>query len=337
MKDYYRILGVSKDASQNDIDSAYRTLARKYHPDLNKEGDAVEKFKEVAEAYEILGDKDRRAEYDHPSSFGNMGDFFSQFFGGGQRRPQQVQLDLRYQLNVTFMEMAEGCTKEIELPVKKLCENCQAVGWLKSDVCNQCHGRGFVVQQNGIWSMQTDCRACRATGSVKTDKCPNCNEGFILEGQETIQVTVPKGVEHGSAMRMRGKGEYGRDGRRGDLHVFFFVEQHEYLHRNGLDLFCEFPASYTQLVLGGEVEIPGLKSKLSAKIPTGTSPGTKLMLKGQGLTNDRGRKGNFYVVLRSFIPKDLPEEYIVKLKELALLEEAHPSKEVCEFNARMNI
>ena len=342
MKDYYNILGVSKNASVDEINAAYRSLARKYHPDVNKDPDAVDKFKAVTEAYEVLSDKDKRAQHDNPFPFGNMGNFFSQMFAGAaarQHRSHPSNLDVHYRLNIDFLEAANGCAKDVEIPLKELCKTCGAVGWMKVEKCFVCNGVGQVAQQQGHWSLQRDCSKCNGTGNIPSDKCKDCDGGFISKGSETVSIKIPMAAESGLTLGMTGKGQYGRSGSRGDLYVTIAVKPHDFINRirNSLDLLCEVPVTYTQLVLGGSINVPGLRADLSAKILPGTQPGGKLVLRGQGLTNKRGRKGSLIVVLIYSIPKNLPKEYTKKLKELALLEKKYPSKEVSEFKARLDI
>ncbi|RDJ35254.1 MAG: molecular chaperone DnaJ [Crenarchaeota archaeon] len=338
---YYEILGVSKEATPEEINKAYRSLARKYHPDVNKEPDAVDKFKAVSEAYEVLSDADKRSKYDNPPVFGGMDDIFAQMFGRrpSHPRPHPTNLDVKIRMELDFIEAAKGCDKTVNVPIKELCSKCNAVGWLKVEKCSVCNGLGQITQQDSIWSIQMDCYACKGSGNAYKEKCPDCEKGFIFKEEETISIHVPKAIDSGATFKIDGKGEYGRSGQRGNLYVTVLVKPHWIFKRSrhSLTLYCEVPVSYSTLAVGGEIEVPGIDSILKAKVPAGTQIGGKLLLKGQGLVNENGKKGDLIVILNSFIPKKIPKEYADKLKELAEFEEKYPLKQVKEFKSKLAI
>jgi molecular chaperone DnaJ len=338
MKDYYQILGVAKDASSDDISKAYRTLARQYHPDLNpNDTAAIDKFKEVSEAYEILSDPDKRSNYDNPQQ-GNPIDLFSHFFQmGGQRRGRPVQLDMHMDIQLEFIEAAKGCTKEIRAISKELCKTCNAKGWMKQTVCSRCNGSGARVIPNGGWQIQVPCDPCQGTGQINADKCSNCNEGFIKKPDELVTIKIPSGVDNGMTLRLRAKGEYDRSGHRGDLFVTIHLKAHAFFQRQRLDLFCKIPVSYTKLVLGGDITVPSLENQLSAKVPAGTLNGSKLKLRGKGIVDEHGNAGDLVVMVVAPTPSDISEEYRDKLVELAAIEDKYPHKDITEFDNLLNI
>lgn len=341
MKDYYKILGLSKDANADDISVAYRKLARQFHPDLNPNNpEAVESFKAVSEAYEHLGDPEKRARYDNPYQHqGNPMDFFAQIFGGsvGPQRRREIQLDMQMHIELDFIEAAKGCNKDIQAIAKELCQTCNAVGWMQSTTCNECGGKGVRVVSSGHSFFQTPCNVCNGNGKINTDKCSECNEGFKPLPDEDVSIRIPAGVDTGATLRLRHKGDYDRSGRRGDLYVTIHVRPHVIFQRHGLNLHCKIPVSYSKLALGGDITVPALKEQFVAKVPAGTSNGAQLKLRGKGIVDEQGHTGDLIVLLVAQTPTDLSEEYVVKLQELAELEEKYPTKEILEFNNLLNI
>ncbi len=346
-KDYYEVLGVPKDASDNDIKKAYRNLALKYHPDRNP-GDkhAEERFKEINEAYEVLSDPQKRARYDRfghtmgespfsgAEGFGgfgfgtNFGDIFSDilndFFGGQtDRRTRRAEPgeDLLYNLHISFLESAKGAEKEINIRKKVLCETCDGTGakpGSKPIICGTCNGRGSVRYQQGFFSISKTCHSCKGSGKLITDSCNTCRgEGFEYK-QKNIKVKIPPGVEDGMRLRLRGEGNHGEKGApKGDLFIQINVEEDKFFSRQGDDIICELPIRFTIAALGGEVEVPTIDGKVKLKIPEGSQSGKVLRIKGKGITNmNTGRRGDQLVTLRVEVPVRLSQKQKKLLKEL---------------------
>ncbi len=311
-RDYYDVLGLGRDASDGDLKKAYRKLALQYHPDRNPDDPAAEeKFKEVSEAYAVLSDPDKRMRYDRfghaglggpgggPQDFGDLGgftdlfsDLFGDFFGGagrgGRRRGRGQQgAHLRYNLEIGLDDVLEGCKPTIEIPKMRRCEPCDGRGAAPGTspvVCEQCGGAGQVVFQQGFFRVQRDCDLCGGSGEVIREHCKTCRGAGRIEGQQTIQVTVPPGVEDGSRLRLVGEGEAGiAGGPPGDLYVVISVDRHPLFERDGTDLHCEVPVPFVQAALGSEIEVPTLEGKVTMRIEEGTQSGTNLRLRGKGL------------------------------------------------------
>lgn len=356
-RDYYEILGVGKSATEDEIKKAYRKLARKYHPDVNKEDkNASEKFKEINEAYEVLRDPKKRAQYDQfghagveqggfdPSDFGGFGDFGSfgggglfddlfDLFGGGfsqsRRRGPTRGADLRYDLNITLEEAAFGVEREIVISRMENCETCHGSGakpGTHPKTCSQCGGTGQVRNVQNLGPMQftnvTTCSQCGGRGTIVEEPCPKCFGRGKVKQDRKIKVKVPAGVDTGSRLRMSGEGELGDlGGPPGDLYVFINVKPHKLFLRQGDDLIYEAPISFVQAALGDEIEIPTLEEKVKLKIPQGTQPGTKFRLKSKGIPHIRGYgRGDLHVRVNVKIPKklnDKQKELLVKFAEIS--------------------
>lgn len=347
-RDYYEVLGVEKTASDEEIKKAYRTLAKKYHPDLNNGDKECEiKFKEVNEAYEVLSDSQKRARYDQfghedPSAggAGGYGDFtggfgggfddiFSAFFGGGfgggaqrARGPQRGD-DLRYDLTITFEEAAFGCEKEISVTRDENCEECGGTGARKGTQptqCPTCHGTGqvqsFVNTPIGRVSNVRVCDACHGQGTIIKDPCPNCSGRGRVRKNRKITIKIPAGIDNGMQIPLRKQGEPGlRGGENGDLYIFVTVKPHKLFTRENYDLYCDVTVSFTQAALGGEIDVPTLNGMIKHNLPEGTQPGTVIRLRGQGIQNLRGAgKGDLYIKINVEIPRKLTE----KQKELLM-------------------
>lgn len=359
-RDYYEVLGVEKNASAEDIKKAYRKLAIKYHPDKNA-GDktAEEKFKELAEAYEVLSDPDKRAAYDQyghaafdpraraaaagagrggwsgefhdpfdifSQVFGGSGIFEEMFGGGGRREPGRAQRgsDLRYDLEITLEEAAHGCEKEIRLSRLEVCEHCDGSGGepgAQRRACHTCGGHGQVIASHGIFSIRQTCPRCEGAGYILDRPCRYCHGEGRREKPATIRIAVPAGVDTGVRLRSRGNGEAGtRGGPPGDLHVVIHVKPHPIFQRDGDDLLCEVPISFVQAALGGEIEVPTLSGKASIKIPAGTQPNTMFRLKGRGLKNLHGDGvGDLLVRIQVEVPTKLNAAQKAKLQEFATM------------------
>ena len=340
-RDYYEVLGVSKTATEDEIKKAYRSLAKKYHPDLNPDNkEAEEKFKEVNEAYETLSDQTKRSQYDQfghagPQGFGGAGgfggsgfdgfgginDIFEAFFGGGGRRggaasstrPRQGD-DIEQTVTIDFMESINGCKRVVKVNIEEECSTCGGSGaYSKKDVnvCSRCHGRGSViVEQNSIFGRvqsQTVCPKCGGKGQEITRKCESCNGKGRVRKTKDITVTIPAGVADGMSMRIEGKGYAGYNGGpNGDLYIHVRVKKHEDFQRDGDDIYLDIPISISQAVLGDSIEVPTVYGNVNLKIPAGTQSHTKFRLKGKGAKNVRTKiNGDQFVTVKIDIPTNL--------------------------------
>jgi len=347
-RDYYEVLGVGRDASAEAIKKAYRKLALKYHPDRNP-GDksAEEKFKEASEAYQILSDADRRAQYDRfghaafepgagfggfdfNSSFEDLfGDIFGDFFGGGRRgrnRPRRGE-DLRYDLEIDFEEAVFGVEKTIQVPRLATCVKCNGLGTKDGEpreTCDVCRGTGQVRLQQGLFSIAKTCGRCHGEGTTVRHPCPVCGGHGAIETSETLSVRIPGGVDSGSRLKLRGKGEAGGNGGpAGDLYVVLTVREHPLFVRQGHNILCEVPISFTQAALGAEIEVPTIRGKKQVKIAAGTQSGTTMRLRGEGAPDLNGYgRGDQLVRLAVEVPKKLTARQRELLEEFARIEGA---------------
>ncbi|MFD2618258.1 molecular chaperone DnaJ [Terrilactibacillus laevilacticus] len=346
-RDYYDVLGVDKNAGKDEIKKAYRKLARKYHPDVNKDKDAPEKFKEVKEAYETLSNPQKKAHYDQfghtdpnqgfggqgfgGSDFGGFGDIFDMFFGGGGGRtrdpnaPQQGS-DLQYTMTLEFEEAAFGKETDIEVPKEEECKTCHGSGakpGTKPETCSHCHGSGQLnVEQTTPFGRVVNrrvCNYCHGTGKIIKNKCHTCGGTGKVKKRRKIHVTIPEGIDDGQQIRLSGQGEPGvNGGPAGDLYVVFRVKAHKFFERDGDDIHCEIPLNFAQVTLGDEIEVPTLRGKVKLKIPAGTQTGTHFRLKGKGIKNVRGYgQGDQHVTVKVVTPKNLSDEERDLYKKLA--------------------
>ena len=353
-QDYYEVLGVSRDASDEDIKKAYRRLAMKYHPDRNN-GDkaAEEKFKQVGEAYAVLSDPQKKAAYDRfgkagvdPSAAGgaggfggfggfgqggfNAGDFsdiFSEIFGGGaagrqaRRGPRVYRgADLSYSLEVTLEQAVHGMKTDLRLPVWETCDECGGTGAKKGTTkkpCPHCHGTGTVNMSSGFLQVQQTCPYCNGTGEIITDPCPKCNGQGRVKKVTTLEVEIPAGINDGQRIRLAGKGEPGvNGGPAGDLDVQVMIKPHDIFQREGDDLHADLPISFTTAALGGEVSVPTMDTETRITIPEGTQSGKILRLRGKGVPNVRSHvKGDLYVHVYVETPVNLTTKQKNLLKE----------------------
>lgn len=357
-RDYYEVLGVSKSASKDEIKKAYRKLSKKYHPDINKEPDAADKFKEIAEAYEVLSDDQKKAHYDQfghadPNQgfggfggggadfggFGGFEDIFNTFFGGGggsrRRDPNAPRqgADLQYTMTISFEEAAFGKETDIDIPREETCETCHGSGakpGTKPETCKHCQGSGQVsVEQNtpfGRIVNRRTCHHCNGTGKEIKQKCSTCGGSGKVKKRKKIHVKIPAGIDDGQQLRMAGQGEAGiNGGPSGDLYVVFHVRRHEFFERDGDDIYCEMPITFVQAALGDEVEVPTLHGKVKLKIPAGTQTGTKFRLRGKGVPNVRGYGvGDQHIQVRILTPTKLSDKQKQHLREFAEISGAAP-------------
>ena len=343
-KDYYDLLGVNRSASDDDIKRAYRKLALKFHPDRNA-GDkqAEERFKEVSEAYQVLSDPQKRAQYDQfgHAAFGDagpfaggfdfsagfediFGDIFGEFFGGTSRRRNRARgEDLRYNLSLTFEEAVTGTEKKIKIPRQGACENCHGNGakpGTSPQTCPTCRGRGQVSFQQGFFSVSRTCNQCHGHGTVIKDPCTTCGGAGRVRKLHTLSVKIPAGVDTGSRLKLRNEGESELGGGvPGDLYVVIQVEAHPIFVRNALDILCDVPISFVQAALGAEIDVPTLDGKVKMKIPAGTQSGKVFRMKAKGVKDIQGyQQGDQHVRVVVETPTHLTPRQKELLKEFAV-------------------
>lgn len=355
-RDYYDVLGVDRDVSDAALKSAYRKLALKYHPDRNPDdGEAEERFKEAAEAYDVLRDPRKRQIYDQYghqglegngfSGFGGFEDIFSSFgdifedffgFGGGRRsRRSRVQRgnDLRYDLNLSFMDAAFGTETEIDLEKAAVCTACEGNGCAPGaspETCSQCGGHGQVTRTQGFFSVSTPCPACNGHGQTITDPCPECRGRGQVRVSKKVMLKIPAGVDAGSRLRLNGEGEAGQfGGPPGDLYVFIHVEPHDFFVRDETNVVCTIPISFVQASLGDKIMVPTLTDEKELEIPKGTQPGTLFRFRGEGIPSLRSRRrGDQIIRVDIKTPTHLSKKQEGLLKEFAKLEEGKISNKL---------
>ena len=342
-KDYYEVLGVNKDASDEDIKKAYRKLAMKHHPDRNPDNPkAEEHFKEAKEAYETLSDGQKRAAYDQyghaafeaggmggGSPFGagagaggfDFGDIFGDIFGGarggGGRNSAHRGSDLRYNLEITLEEAARGAQKQIRIPTMEECETCKGSGakpGTSATTCQTCAGQGQVRMQQGFFSIQQTCPRCHGSGKQISSPCTSCHGAGKVKQHKTLEIKIPAGIDTGMRLRHSGHGEAGSNGApSGDLYVEIHIRPHNVFQREGDDLHCEMPISFSTAALGGEIEIPTLDGKASIKIPAETQSGKIFRLRGKGI---KGMRTNSHGDLNCHVVVETPSNLTERQKEL---------------------
>ena len=362
-RDYYDVLGVNKSASPEDIKSAYRKLAVKYHPDKNPGDKAAEdKFKEASEAYGILSDKSKKENYDNfghaafenggggQGGFGGFGgsdfsdifeDFFGDFGGGGRRNSRRSSSnrgsDLRYDLSITLEEAYSGKKQNIQFSSSDKCGTCKGNGskpGFSADRCTYCGGNGKVRSNQGFFTVQQTCPQCSGSGEEITNPCSDCGGNGVKQTSKKISVTIPKGVDDGTRIRLAGKGEAGsRGGANGDLYLFINVKSHELFKRSDENLFFEFPISIADAALGTTIEIPTIDGgKAKIRIPDGTQSGKQFRLKGKGMPYMRGSgTGDLYVQINTEVPISLNREQKELLEKFREIENEKSNPSIKQF------
>jgi molecular chaperone DnaJ len=347
-RDYYEVLGVEREATDQQIKSAYRKLALQHHPDRNpNDHKAEERFKEAAEAYAVLADREKRGVYDRfghaglngaagagfdPTIFADFSDIFSglgdafgfgDVFGSRRRRggPQRGS-DLRYDLEITFEESAMGAETTIQIPREESCETCSGSGaapGTSPETCNQCRGTGQLRYQQGFLTVARPCPNCRGTGKTIAKPCQTCRGAGRVGKERKLTVKIPAGIATGQRLRLQNEGEHGSaGGPPGDLYVVVHVQEHHFFHRENDDLFCELPIGYPTLALGGAVKVPTLNGREELHIPAGTQAGARFKLRGKGMPNVSGRgHGDLHVIAGVAIPTKLNKEQKHLLEELS--------------------
>jgi molecular chaperone DnaJ len=349
-RDYYEILGVERSATKEQISESYRKLALKYHPDRNPGDDtAVIKFKEAAEAFEVLNHPEKRGKYDRfgfqglqgndAPHFRDVGDIFEAFgdvfgegifgdlFGGGRgrgRRPRKGG-DVHCRVTLDLIEAANGAAKVVEFNRHSACETCNGTGakpGTRPEKCPYCGGSGKVVQSSGFFSLQTPCPSCRGGGRVIRDPCPACRGNAFVPKHVTRKVDIPAGVDNGTQLRLGGEGEPSPSGGPpGDCYCEIHVKEHPLFHREGRDLICHVPISYSQASLGAPIKVPTLNGQHEIEVPPGTQPGAVFTLRGRGMPDLRHHgRGDLHVQIAVEVPKRLSDRHEQLLRELAEIE-----------------
>lgn len=355
-RDYYEVLGVSKDATEEEIKSAFRKKAKEYHPDINKSPDAPEKFKEAQEAYACLSDKDNRAKYDQfghaafENSYGNagggsyqggnpfgnfdFGDIFDDLFSGGfggfggfgssSRNSTRARkgADTLYSMKIDFMDAVYGTKRDIELEYYEVCDDCDGHGGHGEVICSECNGKGTVIKQAntilGTIQTRSTCPECNGKGKTYKSRCNTCKGNGRVKVTKTLTIDIPAGINEGEQLRVSGKGEPGLNGGpNGDLYIEIRIIPHEFYRREGNDIYVDMPVTITDLCLGCKKTIKTMDGYVDIKIKEGSQPGDILRIKGKGINNpDSWKKGDFYLVLKLIIPTNLSRKQKSILEEL---------------------
>ena len=337
-RDYYEVLGVSRNATDDEIKSAFRKLAKKYHPDINKDPDAPNKFKEAQEAYAVLSDKNKRAQYDQyghaafdqssgMGGFSDMGgfsfdgfdinldDILGNMFGRSSRKERVRRgSDLLKRMDLTFEEAIYGCEKDIKLEVTEKCPECHGDGGFDKETCSNCHGTGTVTSEQhtifGSFMSKSTCNVCGGSGSSFKRRCTKCRGEGVISQNKTITVKIPSGVDNGTRLRLSGKGEASPNGgENGDLYLEFRVMEHDYFKRDGDDIYLEVPLNISEAALGCKKDIRTISSIITLQVPQGTETGDKERIKGKGIKNgSTGKVGDMYLIYKVITPTKLTRE-----------------------------
>ena len=354
-RDYYEVLGVPKNATDKEIKSAFRRLAKQYHPDVNKEVDAEAKFKEIQEAYAVLSDENRRKQYDQfghaafqngtaggaQGGFGgfdfsdfDFGDIFSDIFGGGfgfdfggfgssRKNKAQRGKDRVIGMKLTFEEAVFGTKKELKIDLMDTCDECHGKGGFGAKTCDECHGSGTVTKEQrtilGVYATKTTCSKCGGKGEIFETTCSKCRGRGQVKQRKTLEVKIPAGVDEGNQLRLAGKGEAGiNGGPNGDIYIEFTVGNHPLYEREDDDIYLELPVTITEAILGTKKEVPTLYGNINLVIPAGSQNGDKHRLKGKGIENvSSRRKGDMYITLKIVMPEKISREQKKLLEQLA--------------------
>ena len=354
-RDYYEVLGVSKNATEDEIKSAFRKKAKEFHPDLNKSPDAPEKFKEAQEAYACLSNKENRAKYDqfghaafdnpyanagggaggysgNPFGDFDFGDIFDDLFGGGfssfssfgGRSSSRARKgnDTLYGMKIDFMEAVYGCKKDIDLEYFETCDECDGAGGHGEITCDTCNGKGTIIKQTstilGTIQTRSTCPDCKGKGKTFKSRCNNCKGNGKVKVSKTITIDIPAGIDEGEQLRLAGKGEEGiNGGPNGDLYIEIHISKHELYRRDGNDIYSDLPVTITDLCLGCKKTIKTIDGEVEIKIKEGSQPGELLRIKGKGINNpDSWKKGDFYLELKLVIPRSLSRKQKSLLEDL---------------------
>lgn len=353
--DYYEILEIHKTCSQDEIKKAFRKKAMQYHPDRNPDNpQAEEMFKKINEAYEALGDAEKRSIYDRYGKaglqgggssggfggFGDLfGDLFGDFFGGGSSRNQRRQNDLKFpldfavELTLNFNEAIFGCQKEIEITYKTACQECKGSGAQKKSSCPQCQGRGELRIQQGFMTFAQTCPKCQGSGEIVVEKCSKCKGLGYASEQETIEIKIPEGIDSGNQMRVEGRGNADQNRKRGDLYIRIDVKNDEHFVRDGENLYVEVPVFFTSIVLGTKIAIPSPRKELELSIPSGSQDKQQFIFEGYGVKSLRGSfYGDLIAQIKIIYPQKLNKEQKELLERLhaSFGEHSEPHKNVLE-------
>ena len=347
-RDYYEVLGVSKNATDDEIKSAFRKLAKKYHPDINKDPDAPAKFKEAQEAYAVLSDKDKRSKYDQfghaafdgaQGGFGaggfdfsdfdiNLDDILGNMFGGGfvysrGRSSRKTRgSDLLREVRLTFEEAIYGCEKDLKIDVNEKCPECNGEGGFDKETCSKCHGTGTMTSEQrtlfGTFMTKTTCSNCGGTGETFKKHCTKCRGEGTIRQSKTITVKIPSGIDNGMRLRLSGKGEASPNGgENGDLYLEFNVASHNFFERDGDDIILEVPINIAEAALGCKKDIRTISSIITLAVPAGTETGDKQRIKGKGIKNSStGKTGDMYIIFKVITPSKLTREQKILFEKL---------------------
>jgi molecular chaperone DnaJ len=353
-RDYYEVLSVEKDADGEEIKRAYRKLAMQYHPDRNSgDEEAAARFKEAAEAYDVLSNPDKRQRYDRyghaglegiggpnfataESIFDQFADLFGDFFGGGVRRGPQGSRSLGMELQLDLAEAARGCQKTVTIPREENCGDCGGSGARRGTspaTCRACNGHGVVIRRQGFFSMQQTCPGCGGRGVVITDPCPTCHGRGRVTARRTLPVDVPAGVDNGMRLTVRGEGEAGAPGGpRGDLILEIHVREHPIFKREGDHLMCQVPITFSQAALGGEIQVPTLGGPMTHMLKRGIQSGEAVRIHGKGVPNVRSKRpGDLLVYVMVETPRNLTKRQEEMFRELAEIDQKHVSPQRKSF------